>query len=79
MELSKGPWNKGDSVPAEGEYVCVPCGYHRRYKTGETFSECMSCLSGSAEGQHEDFLEGEEMWEKVTPELPAPSNTIKRV
>ena len=64
---STGPFNKGDKVPEPGEYVCVPCGYHKKYSTDETFTECLSCLSGTDEGQHEEFLEGEEMWEKVTP------------
>ncbi len=59
------PFSKGDAVPAEGEYVCVPCGYQHYYKPGDTFGECMSCLSGTPGGQHEEFLEGEEMWEKM--------------
>jgi hypothetical protein len=59
------PYSKGDSVPAAGEYVCVPCGFKRQYQAGEHFGECLSCLSGTAQGQHEDFVEGMEMWEPV--------------
>lgn len=61
------PFSKGQTVPEEADYVCVPCGYHHHYKPGDTFGECLSCLSGTPNGQHEEFLEGEEMWEKVTP------------
>ncbi len=56
-------YNKGDIVEADGDYVCVPCGYNRHYRKGEQFSECISCLSGTKDG-HEDFAEGLELWEK---------------
>lgn len=65
--LMDKPFSKGDVVPSEGDYVCVPCGYQHHYKPGDAFGECMSCMSGSPSGQHEEFVEGEEMWEKVTP------------
>lgn len=65
--LMDKPFSKGETVPADGKYVCVPCGYQHNYKTGEQFGECMSCLSGTPQGEHDEFLEGEEMWEKVTP------------
>lgn len=62
-----GPFNKGDQVPSEGEYVCVPCGYRKRFQIGEQFTECISCLSGTPDGQHEEYVEGMEMWEKAPP------------
>lgn len=65
--LMDKPFSKGETVPAEADYVCVPCGYKHHYQPGEAFGECMSCLSGTPQGEHEEFLEGEEMWEKVTP------------
>ncbi len=65
MTEPQGPYSKGQVVPKEGEYVCVPCGFKRAYKNGEQFGECMSCLSGTNDGQHEEFLDGEEMWEPV--------------
>ncbi len=65
MDTIEKPFSKGDVVPTEGEWVCVPCGYKHHYKAGEQFGECMSCLSGTPSGQHEEFLEGEEMWEPV--------------
>lgn len=61
------PFSKGQTVPHDGKYVCVPCGYQHDYKAGETFGECLSCLSGTPNGEHEEYLEGEEMWEKVQP------------
>lgn len=63
----QGPFNKGDTVPAEGNYVCVPCGYQHHYQPGDHFTECISCLSGTKDG-HEDFVEGQEMWEPVQSE-----------
>ncbi len=65
--MSDGPFNKGDQVPEAGQYVCVPCGYKHDYQAGDQFGECMSCLSGTPQGEHEEFLEGEEMWEKMQP------------
>ncbi len=62
----KKTFNKGETVPEEGEYVCVPCGYHKDYKPGDAFSECISCLSGTPDGDDE-FAEGLEMWEKAQP------------
>lgn len=59
----KQAYNRGDTVPKEGNYVCVPCGYHHHFQEGEQFTECMSCMSGTGEG-HERFVEGLEMWEK---------------
>lgn len=65
--LIEKPFSKGDTVPEEADYVCVPCGYQHHYKPGEIFGECMSCLSGTPDGQHEEFVEGQEMWEKLPP------------
>jgi hypothetical protein len=62
-------YNKGESVPANGEYVCAPCGYKHAFKKGEAFPECMSCLSGSGTGDPE-YAEGLELWEKVRPGNP---------
>jgi len=66
MEQSSTPYSKGQTVEHEGDYVCVPCGYKHHFKPGEAFTECISCMSGTNDG-HEDFVEGEEMWEPVTP------------
>lgn len=44
------PYHVGDVVPEEGKYVCVPCGFRRKLKAGQTFSECVSCLKD--EGWH---------------------------
>lgn len=62
-------FNKGDSVPKEGNYVCVPCGYRKHFSPGEHFSECTSCLSGTPDGE-EEYLDGLEMWEPVRTEPP---------
>ncbi|MBI3956710.1 MAG: hypothetical protein HY340_01845 [Candidatus Kerfeldbacteria bacterium] len=72
-------FSKGERVPQEGDYVCVPCGYRRHFQPGEQFSECLSCLSGTADG-HEDYVEGMEMWEplKDGPAEPAPSSSDAR-
>ncbi|MDO8558180.1 MAG: hypothetical protein Q7S09_03250 [bacterium] len=44
------PYHVGDLAPHEGEYVCVPCGFKKLLKTGESFSECLSCMKD--EGWH---------------------------
>lgn len=62
----KKAFNKDEPVPEPGEYVCVPCGYHKVYQSGDKFSECISCLSGTNDGEDE-FAEGLEMWEKAQP------------
>ena len=67
MTDQPGPFSKGDAVPKEGEYVCVPCGFKRKYQSGEQFGECISCFSGTPQGQHEEFVDGMEMWEPVEP------------
>lgn len=59
-------FNKGEDVPEDGEYVCAPCGYHHTFHHGERFTECVSCLSGTPEGQ-EEYAEGLELWEKAHP------------
>lgn len=56
--------NKGDKVPEDGEYICVPCGYQKQLKAGEIFSECTSCLAGTDDGK-EEYVEGTGMWEKI--------------
>jgi hypothetical protein len=66
MTDQTGPFSKGDAVPKEGAYVCVPCGFKKDYKSGEHFEECISCFSGTPQGEHEEFVDGMEMWEPVT-------------
>lgn len=65
-EQKTGPYNKGDVVPSDGEYVCSPCGYHHAFHKDEKFSECISCMAGTSEGDDE-FAEGLELWEKSVP------------
>jgi len=71
MPEATAPFSKGDAVPAPGKYVCVPCGFLHDYQAGEQFGECMSCLSGTPQGQHEEYVEGMEMWEPVQPAAEA--------
>ncbi|MDD5039860.1 MAG: hypothetical protein PHY34_01790 [Patescibacteria group bacterium] len=70
MQTDK-PFDKGNVVPEEADYVCVPCGYRHHYQHGEKFGECISCLAGTKEG-HEDYVEGLEMWEKYNPAVHDP-------
>ena len=66
----------GDKVRINGLYVCVPCGYRRRFKVGDTFGECLGCMrttmpianSIMEEGSGvtfdgEELAEGLEIWE----------------
>lgn len=80
MEEQKKTYNRGDAVEKEGRYVCVPCGFRRHFQQGETFTECISCLGGTSDGP-EEFAEGLELWEKITPvkddePLPPPQINI---
>jgi len=65
MNTNSPTYNKGDAVPEDGTYVCVPCGFHKSFHAGDTFSECTSCLAGTHEGD-EMFVDGSELWEKKT-------------
>lgn len=51
----------GEPVPESGYYVCVPCGYKKYYKKGESFTSCMGCMAELPE----EFAPGLELWEKV--------------
>lgn len=56
-------FRKGDVVPVNGSYVCVPCGYVQYFEGGTVFSECVACLAGTAYGP-EGYREGEqEFWQ----------------
>lgn len=66
MANSENIFNKGDTVPEDADYICVPCGYKRELKAGETFGECTSCLAGTDEGEKE-YMEGTSLWEKSNP------------
>lgn len=73
--MANQTYNMGEAVTEEGDYVCVPCGYHKHFKSGDVFPECTSCLAGTDAG-HEDYIEGIELWEKLEPkkeesEVPA--------
>ena len=49
--MNKNIYNKGNAVPEETTYVCVPCGYKKHYQAGEIFGECTSCLAGTEGGE----------------------------
>ena len=55
-------FNIGDKVEIEGNYVCVPCGYHRRYKKGERFERCFKCLKGTRD-EGRIFIKDLGLWE----------------
>ncbi|MBT4850127.1 hypothetical protein HON36_04735 [Candidatus Parcubacteria bacterium] len=61
LEIS---YNVGDIVPTDGEYACVPCGYKKTYRAGETFLECISCLDKFKDVDTEAITD-EGTWEKV--------------
>lgn len=56
----------GDTVPASGMYMCVPCGYAQEFQEGGRFTTCELCLAGTAEGP-EGYREAEaEFWELIS-------------
>lgn len=69
-------YNRGDQVPEENNYVCVPCGFRKHLKQGDVFPECTSCLSGTEEGD-EEYVEGLELWEKAQ-DLPKENESKKQ-
>jgi len=54
-----------DTVPEDGLYVCVPCGHSKKFTKGERFLPCLSCMQGR-EYKDEEFIEGIEMWERIS-------------
>lgn len=58
---------RGEDVPDDGKYVCVPCGFNRDFKAGEKFGECSSCITGGKPATDDDaeYADGLEMWEKM--------------
>jgi hypothetical protein len=55
-------YSKGELVPTEGTYVCVPCGFHHHYQANESFGECTSCLAGKTTDESE-LADGSGLWE----------------
>lgn len=58
-------FKKGDTVPASGSYLCVPCGYIQFFAAGTSFIECLACLAGTDFGP-EGYRENEqEFWQFI--------------
>lgn len=62
--MSNQTFSKGETIPENGTYVCVPCGYHQHCEAGGKFGECTSCMAGTEEGDKE-YIEGTSLWEKL--------------
>jgi hypothetical protein len=54
----------GEAVQKAGIYICVPCGYKKKYKAGERFARCLSCMRGK-QYEGDDFFHDLELWEPV--------------
>jgi hypothetical protein len=37
-------FNVGSTVQKDGTYVCVPCGAKKKFKKGQVFTRCFSCM-----------------------------------
>lgn len=55
-------FNIGEEVYVEGMYICVPCGYKRRYNRGEKFIRCFKCLKGELD-EGKPFIKDLGLWE----------------
>ena len=62
----------GDEVKTEGMYICVPCGYQRRYSRGERFIRCFKCLRGMRD-EGEPFIKDLGLWEYLGKSVTVPS------
>lgn len=50
----------GQVVEESGYYICVPCGYKRRFVAGERFKSCLKCF-----GKGQRLKKGLELWERI--------------
>ena len=55
----------GQKVKINGLYVCVPCGYKKRYTVGDVFAPCTGCMRVSRPVSDVEFQEAEEMGEEI--------------
>jgi len=55
----------GEKVQISGLYVCVPCGYKRKFAAGDVFAECMGCMKTSKPVSDEEIQEAEERGEEI--------------
>tara|TARA_B100001971_G_C18168763_1_gene525817 strand:- start:563 stop:769 length:207 start_codon:yes stop_codon:yes gene_type:complete len=59
-DFSLATFKVGKSVEQDGYYVCVPCGYKKYLKVGDTFPNCIKCMKK----ERELFKRGLELWER---------------
>lgn len=55
----------GQKVQISGFYVCVPCGYKRKFAAGDVFPECMGCMKTSRPVSDAEIQEAEEKGEEI--------------
>ena len=55
----------GEKVKIRGVYVCVPCGYKRKFKIGDIFSSCLGCMRVSRWISETEFSAAEERGETI--------------
>jgi len=55
----------GSPVRADGTYICVPCGYKRTFKAGDTFTKCEACLKKGLYNEGADYISGLGLWEII--------------
>jgi len=54
----------GETVPEDGNYSCIPCGYKKELKKGEKFPECIACLE-SHKVVNMDEVADDSAWKRV--------------
>ena len=62
--LKGDTFDVGEKVKVEGEYICVPCGYKRKYNQGEIFQRCFHCLKG-IQDEGKPFIKNLDLWEYI--------------
>ena len=46
----------------DGMYICVPCGYKKRFRQGDIFPRCFSCLKKKTYNG-DKYIKGLGLWE----------------
>lgn len=59
-DSSLATYKVGQIAEESGYYICVPCGYKRRFVAGERFTSCLKCF-----GKGQRLKKGLELWEKI--------------
>ena len=61
----KAVYKVGEEVVINGLYVCVPCGYKKKFVIGDTFPQCLDCMRTSKPIADVEYNEAKEQGVEV--------------